>query len=123
MTERVKYRATPQLYRKQDFSLQCQTPLNAFAPKITVMAIFLNSKQQKTYQGTLRTQESTPIGSQTSLGPSMDPAGTLAPLTILEHFFGHCGTQSGHKVPSWTFMDPQMDPKVDPARLISGDPW
>ena len=24
--------------------------------------------------------------------------------------------------PSWTFMDPQMDPKIDPARLILGDP-
>ena len=24
--------------------------------------------------------------------------------------------------PSWTFMDPQMDPKIDPARLILEDP-
>ena len=47
----------------------------------------------------------------------------LAPLTILEHFFGHCGTLSGLKGPSWTFMDPKMDPKMDPARQISGDPW
>ena len=35
------------------------------------------SKQQKPYQGTLRTQELTPIGSETSLGPSMDPTGLL----------------------------------------------
>ena len=43
----------------------------------------------------------------------------LAPLSMLEHFFGHCGTLSGLKGPSWTFMDPKMDP----ARLISEDPW
>ena len=85
----------------------------------------------------------------TSLGRFMDPAGPLkltvpyliifepisgcvyhfyivhylAPLTILEHFFGHCGTHSGLKGPSWTFMDPQMDSKMDPARLIAGHPW
>ena len=39
--------------------------------------IFLHSKQLKPYQGTLRTQEPTPIGSETSLGPSMDPTGPL----------------------------------------------
>ena len=47
----------------------------------------------------------------------------LAPLTILKHFLGYCGTLSGLKGPSWTLMDPQMDPKLDPARLISGHPW
>ena len=118
--------------------------------KSTIQAIFLHSKQQKPYQGTLRTQEPTRIGSETSLGPSMDPTGPLkqmvpdpiifkpisgqvyhfysapyllAPPIILEHFFGHCGTLSGLKGPSWTFMDPKMDPKMDPARQISGDPW
>ena len=44
----------------------------------------------------------------------------LAPPTILKHFFGHCRTLPRLKGPSWTFMDPQMDPKTDPARLISG---
>merc|ERR1711954_506183 len=46
----------------------------------------LQSKQQKPFQGTLRTQEPTPIGSETSLGPSMDPTGPLkymVPDTIL----------------------------------------
>ena len=42
---------------------------------------------------------------------------------ILEHFFDRCGTLPGLKGPSLTFLDPQMDPKTDPARLISGDPW
>ena len=37
------------------------------------MAIFLHSMQQKWDQGTLGTQRSTPIGSRTRLGPSMDP--------------------------------------------------
>ena len=32
---------------------------------------------KKTYQGTLRTQEWTPIWSQTSLGPPLDPTGSL----------------------------------------------
>ena len=45
--------------------------------KLAISAIFLHSKQQKPYQGTLRTQEPTPIGSETSLGPSMDPTGLL----------------------------------------------
>ena len=45
--------------------------------KLAISAIFLHSKHQKPYQGTLRTQEPTPIGSETSLGPSMDPTGPL----------------------------------------------
>ena len=40
-------------------------------------ARFLHSKQQKTYQGTLWTQVLTPMGSKTSLGPFMDPIGSL----------------------------------------------
>ena len=47
---------------------------------------------------------------------------SLSPLTMLELFFGHCGTLPRLRGPSWTFMDPQMDPKMDPPRLISGDP-
>ena len=99
---------------------------------------------KKTYQGTLRTQDSPPIGSETSLGPSMDPTGPLKsmvpdtiilkpfsgrvyhfyiahyldPPIILEHLFGYCGTLSGLKEPSRTFTDPIMDP----VRQISGDP-
>ena len=48
---------------------------------------------------------------------------SLAPLTMLEHLFGHCPTVPMLRGPSWTFLDPQMDPEMDPARLISEDPW
>ena len=41
--------------------------------KSAVSAIFLHTKQQKTFQGTLGTQDLTSIGSKTSHGPSMDP--------------------------------------------------
>ena len=47
----------------------------------------------------------------------------LAPLTIFDHFSGHCGTLLGLKGPFWAFMHPKMDPKMYPARQISGDPW
>ena len=46
--------------------------------KLAVWAMFLYSKQQKSYQGTLGTLELTPIGSRASLGPSMDPTGPLS---------------------------------------------
>ena len=46
----------------------------------------------------------------------------LAPLTMLEHFCGHCGTLPRAKGPSLIIMDPKMDPIMDPARLIPGDP-
>ena len=46
----------------------------------------------------------------------------LGPPMILEQFFYRCGTLPGLKGPSLTFLDPQMDPKTDPARLFSGDP-
>ena len=122
------------------------TPLSCVAK----VSINFNSqlKQQKTFQGTLGTQDLTFKGSKTSQGPSMDPTGplnwsskfsnilgplsgyvyhfyiihSLAPLTMLELFFGHCGTLPRLSGPSWTFMDPQMDLKMDPARLISGGP-
>ena len=45
--------------------------------KPAVSVIFLHSKQQKTFQGILGTQDLTSIGSKTSLGPSMDPTGSL----------------------------------------------
>ena len=35
---------------------------------------------------------------------------SLAPLTMLEHLLGHCPTVPRLRGPSWTFMDPQMDP-------------
>ena len=46
----------------------------------------------------------------------------LAPIVRLALVY-HCGTLLGLKGPSLTFMDPQMDLKTDPARLISGAPW
>ena len=52
---------------------------------------------------------------------------SAAPLNILENFFlvilepyQGPGDRTGL---SWTIMDPQMDSKMDLARLISGDPW
>ena len=45
--------------------------------KSAVSVIFLHSKQQKAFQGTLGTLDLTSIGSKTSLGPSMDPTGPL----------------------------------------------
>ena len=74
--------------------------------KLPIMALILHSKQQKSYQGTPETLELIPIGFRTSHGPSMDPT---VPL-------------KWQRGPSWTFKDPQMDPKMDPPRLISGDP-
>ena len=41
----------------------------------------------------------------------------------MEHIYGHWCTSPRFREPSWTFMDPQMDPKIDPARLILGDPY
>ena len=104
--------------------------------KSAVSAIFLHTNQQKTFQRTLGTQDHTSIVSKTILGPSMDPTRplkwtlwilrkfrdfwenfrffyilySLAPLTMLEHLFGHCPTVPRLRGPSWTFMDPQMDP-------------
>ena len=45
--------------------------------KSAVSAIFLHTKQQKTFQGTLGTQDHTSIVSKTILGPSMDPTRPL----------------------------------------------
>ena len=45
--------------------------------KSAVSAIPSHTKQQKTFLGTLGTQDYTSIGSKTSLGPSMDPTGPL----------------------------------------------
>ena len=45
--------------------------------KSAVSAIFMHTNQQKTFKGTLGTQDLTSIGSKTSLGPSMDPTRPL----------------------------------------------
>ena len=70
--------------------------------KLAVCAMFLHSKQQNSYQGTLGTLEQTPKWSRASLGPSIDPFDfweyfrlckpilSLAPPNISEPFFGHC---------------------------------
>ena len=42
---------------------------------LAVWAMFLYSRQHKSYQGTLGTLKLILIGSRTSLGPSMDPTG------------------------------------------------
>ena len=44
------------------------------------------------------------------------------PLNIMEHVYGHGCTSPRFGEPSWTFIDHQMDPKMDPARLILWDP-
>ena len=46
----------------------------------------------------------------------------LAPLTMLEHFCGLCGTLPRAKGSSLIIMDPKMDPIMDPVRLIPGNP-
>ena len=53
--------------------------------KITIWAIIWHPKQQNTYQGTLRTQVLTSIGSKTSQGPSLDPTGPCKE-TLLSRF-------------------------------------
>ena len=45
--------------------------------KLAVLAIFLHANQQKTFQGTLGTQDHTSIVSKTILGPSRDPSRPL----------------------------------------------
>ena len=113
--------------------------------KSVILAIFLQSKHKKSYQVTVGTQELPPTGSMTSHGPSLDLTGSfkrtlwysslckavfsfskkihsLNLLNIMEHVYGHCCPSPRFREPSWTFMDPQMDPKIDPARLILGDP-
>ena len=45
--------------------------------KSAVSVICMHTEPQKTFQGTLGTQDLTSIGSKTSHGPSMDPTGPL----------------------------------------------
>ena len=40
----------------------------------------------------------------------------------MEYVYGHCCTSPRLREPSATFRYPQMDPKIDPARLILGNP-
>ena len=54
--------------------------------------------------------------------PFLKKINSLNPLNIMERVYGHCCTSPRFREPSWNFLDPQMDPKIDPARLILGDP-
>ena len=70
--------------------------------------------------------------------PLKRPYDFQGPFTIILHFpqnalsspskcfgtlyFGHCGTFSSRDPPGPLCMDPQMDPKVDPGRLILENP-
>ena len=115
----------------------------SYRRNLAVSALFLHSKHQKSYQGILGTQEPHLTGSMTS--PSLGLTGSfkrtlwfsrfwkavftfsrklhsLNPLNIMEHVYGHCCTSPRFREPSWTFMEPQMETKMDPARLILGDP-
>ena len=79
--------------------------------------------QQRWYQGTLETQRSTPIGSRTRLGPSVDPAMALnynqhGPLYI-SYIFAFYATKMGSRdsrdtkvgpIGSRTCVGPSMDP-------------
>ena len=47
---------------------------------------------------------------------------SLNRLNIMEHVYGHCCTSPRLREPSETFMDPQMDSKINPVRLILEDP-
>ena len=73
--------------------------------KSTIQAIFLYSKQQKPYQGTLRTQELTPIGSETSLGPSMDPTGPLKQMVPDTYKDSDPSQQKSRKCVFWPFLN------------------
>ena len=75
-----------------------------------IWAIFLHSMQQKFDQGTLETQRSTPIGSRTRLGPSMDPAMALkytqhGPLYI-GYIFAFYATKMGSRDSGDTKVNP-----------------
>ena len=96
--------------------------------KSAASTMLLHTKHQKIFQGTLGTQDYTSVGSKASLGPSMDPTGTLnwtlwflrqipgflrkfrnfyfwyslALLTMLEHLFSHCPTLLRLTGPFWT---------------------
>ena len=119
--------------------------------KLAIWAIFLHFKDHKSYQGILGTLEVILIGSRTQPGPSMDPT-LQGPYNGPNDFrknsrlctpFVHytlCSPSKhlrklflvivelyqdpgDHPGLSWTIMDPQRDPKMDPARQFLGDPW
>ena len=81
--------------------------------------------QQKSDQGALRTQRSTPIGSRTHLGPSMDPAmpyKTPDMVLYIRAIFLHSmqqkfdqgtlKTQRSTTIGSRTRLGPSMDPAM-----------
>ena len=114
-------------------------PIGA-SEKITYNGYVFALKATKTYQWTLGTQELTPIGSKSRLGPSMDRAWVHCPIigpynsltfrrlgihhlpfTISRPFSRLVTTFSitwYYIVNQGTPMAPQMDTKMDPARLI-----
>ena len=55
--------------------------------KLAVWAMFLHSKQQKSYQGTLGTLEFTQNKSRTHLGPSLDPTRPLERISYSSSLF------------------------------------
>ena len=87
-------------------------PYNTPDMALYIMAIFFNVMQQKWDQGPLGTQRSTPIGSRTCLGTSMDPAMALQYTKHGPLYFGPLRVQGG----SWTlwgsaFVSPEsLDP-------------
>ena len=105
--------------------------------KSAVSVTFLDTKQQKTFRGTLVTQDHTSIGSKTSLGHSMDPK---MDLIIFEKISGFLrkfwlflflifdivplilplSNSTNAQWTSWTFRDPRMDPQMNPARKFPG---
>ena len=114
---------------------------------MAVSVISLHSMRQNILTDS-RDTKADPTGPQPSICPSMDPIEPLkltlnclrnchhlsgcfyyfhivhspAPLNVLGHFIGHCDTIGSLRGPSWTSLDLQIDPRMDPVRLILGDP-
>ena len=109
----------------------------------------MHTNQQKTFQGTLGTRDLNSIGSKTILGHIMDPAGlrkgtskfskilepksgcvyhfyiidSVAPLTMLDYFFGDLGTLSRLRGPYGTFMDTPNGPQNGPCEANFRGPF
>ena len=71
------YRLNPNLHNVFSKLFNAGGAQSSSTLKSAVSSIFLHTKQQKTFQGTLGTQDLTSIGSRTSLGPLMNPKGSL----------------------------------------------
>ena len=111
------------------------------AAEVGVFPIFIIFGQlpepSGTFRGTLGTQDHTSIGSKTSLGHSMDPKMDPIIFEKISRFLRKfwlflflifdigplilpLSNSTNAQWTSWTFRDPQMDPQMNPARLISG---